>query len=279
MSTAEAYVLEPLEARPNEAADFYRERQDWIIAILTERRLTPFQRVIGVLIMMHMSAQSGQCNPSITRIAALLGASENTVRDALKAIKALGYWDYPPNRGGQGRSHQFTFLVTPNQAGGLANKPPTRVERSARSKTPNPPICKSEPTNLGSRTPQFVPPKPPSPVGGNYLTNSKTNCIREQRAFASQTAPMSTSEGLKKANGSKEESKGTSERSKPQGRAQLDCIENGIAYVAVTDHETKLRVIEQNDRLLDRLRSENPGVQVKKISTFIAKPCLKGGAT
>jgi helix-turn-helix protein len=237
------YVLYPLEARPDEKAErdaFYRECREWNLRILREYHLSDLHRLVGLLVMAHLNAKTGECNPSIPRLAAWLGKSVNAVRDAIEAIAALGYWSYgnsdgEKNKGGKGCSHQFTFYVTPDQAEGLLHKPTARAKNPQRRVAlkpkpsmqpegietreiaddfPNPPNEQPIPSILGPDTLHFGVLKPAIPSGQpdrNSKTNSKLNSI-EQGAFASQTTPtVSKSENLKETNGSKEARKRTSE--------------------------------------------------------------------
>src|SRR5262249_36203493 len=149
-----------------------------MIAIAFDQRLTFFQRLVGIAIMMHLNVQNGQCNPSVIRVAEYLGASETAVTNALQAIYDLGYFHYPPNRGGKGKSHQFTFLINPNQAGGLANNPTTRMgvptvvkPPTPQRQIPNPPTARGE----TAPTPQRRCPKPPTAVGRNSLNSLEDN--------------------------------------------------------------------------------------------------------
>jgi hypothetical protein len=84
---------------------------------------------------------------------------------------------------------------------------------------------------------------------------------------------MSTSEGLKEANGSKEESRGTSAGSKPIALAppRIERIENGVVYVAVADHETRLEAIAAYDELFARLKLKFPDKKINKVSVYVPR--------
>jgi hypothetical protein len=171
--------IEPVCSRPDEERQVHRECFAWMERVCEDHGLTFGQRVVNVRVMLHFDRYGGRCDPSIIGLAERLGMSENTVRSALHAAKARGHLGYPENKGGKGHRHQFEFLVTPNQTGGLA-KPPSTVEGSGTktsTQNANPQANGSKPPNLASPNPSICEPKPPTTLGGNSI-NSKENSFK-----------------------------------------------------------------------------------------------------
>jgi hypothetical protein len=266
----QGYIIEPVCSRPDDANEVHRECYQWMENIIGDRLLTFVQRLVGVRTILHFNRYNGQCDPSLPGLAERIGIAESTVRSALQAIKARGHWDYPENKGGKGRRHQFTFIVTLQPVGGLSTKPPGAMEGLKSTTTvSNPPATEIKPRGATSQTPRDDCAKPPGASGGNRSTNRSTNTSEEQVRSLTRTTPISTSGELNEANG--EASKRTSERSKDEPRALLERIDNGIAYVSVRDHECRLQVIKQYDHLLGEIRTKHPDKRVDKISHYIRR--------
>jgi hypothetical protein len=82
---------------------------------------------------------------------------------------------------------------------------------------------------------------------------------------------MPTSEGLKEGNGSKVESKGTSEGSKPKPIIRIDAIENGTLWLAVADYATKCEALAAYDDLLAKLKAKHPGKQIERLKIYVSR--------
>lgn len=66
---------------------------------------------IGVIIGKHINRRTGQCNPSIGRIARLAGCSTSSVKRAVKFLEKKGWLSVRRTRGGS-RSDANSYQVT-----------------------------------------------------------------------------------------------------------------------------------------------------------------------
>jgi helix-turn-helix protein len=241
----------------------------WMRWVLDDRVLTWGEKCAAIRVILHLNSWTGECYPSVETIASELGMSSRGVGKALKAVQARGFLDWPPNKGGTGRSNDYR-PTTPTPNGGSVfdvAQPRTTVHSSKVVRQANPEQNGREPRTGVYPNPEQNDTEPRTTVQRNGSLMVKENGSLNDHALASLAAPPTKEV--------KQESKQTSdEASKPEARAILERIENGIAYVKCTDHGARLRVIEQYDQLLARIKSECSEEQVNKISAYIGRTRL-----
>jgi hypothetical protein len=261
-------AIKPINDRDGTDAERRREHyvefNAWLVRICKDPELTDAQKVIWVFIGLHLNHKTGECFPSQTYLAIELLYTKTTIINALKAGQARGHADWPENKGRH--KNQYVLFNTPKQSTQVdrsRRQQSTQVDRSStssdtqRSTATNPTVNGGEPNGQRPRAKQST------CVDPNY-TNYEENYSNNNPALASARAAP-TSE-VKQANGSKQESKRTSdEASKPKDPPKLEEVKGQIAYVSVADHEQHLEALAHYDFLLGRVREKHPGVKTLKV--------------
>lgn len=109
---------------------FTADRMAWVETALMSRHeaLTPFARVVGVMIAQHLNRVTGYAYPSIVDLAALLGATEKGVRGAVRALEAAGLLVVERSAG---RTLHNRYFLT-----GATRRQPLKDWYEERKKTP-----------------------------------------------------------------------------------------------------------------------------------------------
>jgi hypothetical protein len=204
--------------------------------------------------MVHFNDWTGQCDPSVSTIAKGVGMSERGVRTCLSSIKDRGYLEYEGNPGGY-RSQTNNYMYAAPSARlhhGSGADPCTTKQRSASKTSPTPEKNCRNPCTTVQGTPENNSTRPLNGASAKHLTEQLREHSLEQVRSLARTAHMPEGE---RAEEGKESKKEAAEGSKPEDRATLERIENGIAYVKVIDHDARLQVIAQYDHLLNKLRA------------------------
>src|SRR5262245_52867795 len=238
------------------------DRFRWLASLLRDLKLTYGDKCVATyIIMIHFNDWTGQCDPSVPTIAKGVGMTERGVRTCLNRLNehGRGFLKYELNRGGhssQTNNYMYTEPEEPvnHSSGGT---PCTSNQGSPSKKHPTPEQNGTTPCTAGQRTPEQNGTTPLNDGSAKHLTEHlREHSLEQVRSLARTTPPVSKSEGAS------EGKKRTCEGRKPEARATLERIENGIAYVKVADHDARLQVIARYDELLSRIRTEFPSEKV-----------------
>ncbi|MET3891072.1 hypothetical protein ABIE41_002148 [Bosea sp. OAE506] len=99
--------------------------------VIAGLRITPLERLIGLVIIDHYNFQSGRCHPSIARIAAKVRTKEENVRQAIRLLVAAGCISRISS------SSSGSFLLHPEDAkvGNLGPSTPPSKKGGGRART------------------------------------------------------------------------------------------------------------------------------------------------
>jgi hypothetical protein len=85
----------------------FKDRDEWIAAMLAAPDLSWRAQVIATRIALHHNVKTGQCDPSMVGLAAGCGVSENTVRSTIKVLEATGWLRVDRSRGHRRNAFQL----------------------------------------------------------------------------------------------------------------------------------------------------------------------------
>jgi hypothetical protein len=106
-------------------------RQEWAQAVRRARGLSMTARMVGqVLALDFANADTGQCNPSHSTLAAHLDVSVDTIKRAVRELARAGWLTKTPGQH-RGHSSQFTFLSPGKVVSFADSKPGTGAETRA----------------------------------------------------------------------------------------------------------------------------------------------------
>jgi hypothetical protein len=103
------------------------EKINLAVAISGDVGLPPLQRLVGILLLMHFhNTKTGQCNPSMVKLAKMTAASESTARRAVQALMRSGYLRFARNHGGRNIRNAYVWkTLSPLTGFSDAKKPET----------------------------------------------------------------------------------------------------------------------------------------------------------
>ena len=103
-----------------------KEKLDWVVAVLTDHRLTYATRVIGATMAVYFhNTQSGALHPSREQVTEKTGAERQKVRLATQALRRFGFLTYEDFNGGCNHRNTYHLL-----------KQSPKVEALTGAKTP-----------------------------------------------------------------------------------------------------------------------------------------------
>src|SRR5262245_16780080 len=242
--------------------------------MLADKGITKAELKVGTyLLMIKYNDHTGQCNPGNDVIAEATALDVRTVARAKVALRIAMYLVYESTEGGykSDTTNDYEFRFPP-LADTPGVKPAPKSTPGRNDTTPDRPT-KGTPGRNDTGPLVGAPPK-------QYLEQPSLNKSISNVPLPSvaDTLPCQSGSKVEKA---KEERKRTSEEareaSKPTGIRFRYRIENGIAYVSVPDQDTRCRLLGHFDRMLDQIRSETLGVQVRTAKISVERPLNGSG--
>jgi hypothetical protein len=90
----------------------FRQRDIWIEQLLAAKELSHGAKVVAARIALHFNVSTGQCYPSIVRLAQGTGIGERHIPRVLAVLERSGWLGITRSRGGRGYANSF-HLITP----------------------------------------------------------------------------------------------------------------------------------------------------------------------
>jgi hypothetical protein len=126
----------PCEGKDAKSRERASERQEWIDDLLASD-LDDALKVLGVRLARYRNDRTGQCNPAVATLAKGTNKSERTAQRQLRALRERGWIAFPDNRGGKGKSTQYT-LTKPRHSYVTVSAPPKGDIQSTKGCHPEP---------------------------------------------------------------------------------------------------------------------------------------------
>lgn len=95
----------------------FRARDEWIVGVLADPRLTHAAKVIAARIGLHYNIETGQCNPGYTRLTAGTHVKRRAVIAAVAALRGAGWLGPERSRGGPSNNFVLTAPAATVHAG------------------------------------------------------------------------------------------------------------------------------------------------------------------
>ena len=113
-----------------------KEKLDWVVAVLTDHRLTYATRVIGATMAVYFhNTQSGALHPSREQISEKTGAGRKKSLLATQSLRRFGYLTYDDSDGGCNHRNTYHLLKQSPKVEALTGSKKTRSTKSRTSPT------------------------------------------------------------------------------------------------------------------------------------------------
>jgi hypothetical protein len=91
----------------------FKERDDWMRAVLAAADLPSAARCLAIAIALHLNVKTGQCNPGHKRLADDIGKSTRSVERFLAVLERAGRLTI--KRGGRGQNNNYVLVWPPTR--------------------------------------------------------------------------------------------------------------------------------------------------------------------
>jgi hypothetical protein len=110
-----------------------KEKLDWIVAVITDHRLTYATRVVAVTMAVYFhNTQSGACHPSRPQIGEKAGVNRSKIILATQSLRRFGYLTYDDSDGGCNHRNTYHLLKQSEKVTALE---PNRAEKGTVNRT------------------------------------------------------------------------------------------------------------------------------------------------
>jgi biotin operon repressor len=132
-----------------------KEKLDWVVAVLTDHRLTYATRVIGATMAVHFhNTQSGDLYPSRPQIGEKVGVHRSKIILATQSLRKHGYLTYEDSDGGCNHRNTYHLL---KQSEKVTVLHPNSAEKGTVNRTQKgtPPVPKRDAQGYAKRDAQL----------------------------------------------------------------------------------------------------------------------------